>query len=492
MEEKIGYREIFRQKEYMKTIIAAVINRLGDSIDSIAFVWLVYQVTQSAAWSAVIFGVNRIPTVFLQPFAGAAMEGRNKKRIMIITDILRGLCVGIVATAFLLGFLNQWILLVATVIISSAEAFRDPASASLIPKLLDKKYYTFGLSLNSSACSVSELVGLGAAGVLISLFSISTAIYIDMATFFISALIIMTLRVKEELTKDKINAKEYIENLKGGFLYLKDKELLRNLLFLGVFLNAILVPLNSLQAPMVSEVLHSGEVMLSVQSISVSAGMIIGAAAYPYLSRLLSYHRIISIGGYSIAFFYLSLVTAGRFITSTLLLYFIISVVSLWFGAAIAMLNSFSQVERTKNIESAFMARVVAIMSAACVAAMPVASFLIGAFAKFTPTIILFFAAGILDILVCMILCTKKRFPAGNAAAMENAAIEENVTIEENAAIEEKLIVEENVTVEENTIAEENATVEEKVTVEENVTVKENIIVEENVNEEEIADNFAG
>ncbi len=36
--KKIGYKDIFKQKEYMKKMmVAALINRFGDSIDAISF-----------------------------------------------------------------------------------------------------------------------------------------------------------------------------------------------------------------------------------------------------------------------------------------------------------------------------------------------------------------------------------------------------------------------------------------------------------------------
>ena len=57
-ESKVGYRDIFRQTEYMKIMIAALINRFGDSIDAIASTWIVYEITGNAAWSAIIYGVN--------------------------------------------------------------------------------------------------------------------------------------------------------------------------------------------------------------------------------------------------------------------------------------------------------------------------------------------------------------------------------------------------------------------------------------------------
>jgi MFS family permease len=414
-ENKIGYRDIVKQREYMKTVIAAVINRLGDSIDSIAFAWLVYQITQSASWSAIIYGVNRIPTIFLQPFAGAAVEGKNKKAIMIITDVIRGICVGIVATAFLSGFLNQWIMLGCTIVISSAEAFRNPASSALLPKLLDKKYYSFGISFNTSICSLMELVGLGLAGVIISLFSISTAIYIDMVTFFLSALIILTVRTKEgQLTKTKINAKEYIDSLKGGFSYLKDKAFLRYMVSIAVFLNAILVPLNSLQAPLVSEVLHSNEIMLSVINLGLTLGMIVGAVIYPYISTAISSYAIVCFGGYMIGVYFISLVILGKFIHVAMLNFIIVAVVSFVFGLAIALVNTYASIEFMKIIEDDYIARVSAIMNAGCVAALPVVSFIISGITKLASTGIIFLVVGLMDFLVCMVLFGKKKFTAMN------------------------------------------------------------------------------
>ncbi|MFV0343812.1 MAG: MFS transporter [Anaerocolumna sp.] len=420
-EEKIGYRQIFRQKEYMKTVIAAVINRFGDSIDSIAFTWLVYQITQSAAWSAIIFGVNRIPTILLQPFAGAAIEGKNKKRIMILTDLIRGFCVGFVATGFLCGFLNQWILLFASVLISCAEAFRGPASQSLLPKLLDKKYYALGLSLNSSACNVMELIGLGMAGAIISIFSVSTAIYIDMITFFLSALIILTVRVHEnKIEQEKVNITGYIDTLRGGFNYLKNNAILKYFILLAVFLNAILVPFNSLQAPLITEVLKVNEIMLSILGISITLGMIIGAAIYPHFSNRLSKRFIASLGSYSIGIFYLVLVLTGRFITSEILIYSIIAISALLQGVGVATLTTFFNVEFMKNVKEDYIARVSAIFSACAVSAIPITSFVISFLAKFTPTVVIFLIAAIADISISILLCSKKRLNSIEHNAKEN------------------------------------------------------------------------
>ena len=68
---KAKYSELFKNKNFMRLFIADMINRFGDSIDSIALTWVVYFITGSASWSALIFGLNRIPSILIQPLAGA-------------------------------------------------------------------------------------------------------------------------------------------------------------------------------------------------------------------------------------------------------------------------------------------------------------------------------------------------------------------------------------------------------------------------------------
>lgn len=76
--EKVGYRNLLKQREYMKIMVAALINRFGDSIDAIASTWIVYELTGSAAWSAVIFGVNKVPSVIVTP-ACRCVGGRQEE-----------------------------------------------------------------------------------------------------------------------------------------------------------------------------------------------------------------------------------------------------------------------------------------------------------------------------------------------------------------------------------------------------------------------------
>jgi DHA3 family macrolide efflux protein-like MFS transporter len=212
------------EKEYSKIIFSNIIGRFGDSIDSIAYGWMVYELTGSTSWLALIYGVNSLPTILLQPFAGALVEFFDKRVTVILCDIGRGcvvLCTGIM---LILGILQPWHLLILTFLNSCFESYRIPSSLSIIPLVLDKQEYNLGLSLNQSASRIFELIGLGCAGAIIGVLGSGGAIIVDALTFFISAILFYLLKVptsKKNAQHEKINVKSYCADLYGGIQYFK-------------------------------------------------------------------------------------------------------------------------------------------------------------------------------------------------------------------------------------------------------------------------------
>lgn len=71
MGNSIYLKMLKQEKQYRFVILANIISRFGDSIDSIAYSWLVYGLTNSKSWLAITVGVNMIPTILFHPFGGA-------------------------------------------------------------------------------------------------------------------------------------------------------------------------------------------------------------------------------------------------------------------------------------------------------------------------------------------------------------------------------------------------------------------------------------
>ena len=73
------YKKFFLNKDFMKLTAANMINAFGDSVDGVAFTWLTYEISQSAALSAVVAALNILPTALFQPIAGPIAERCREK-----------------------------------------------------------------------------------------------------------------------------------------------------------------------------------------------------------------------------------------------------------------------------------------------------------------------------------------------------------------------------------------------------------------------------
>jgi DHA3 family macrolide efflux protein-like MFS transporter len=411
MESEItSYRPLKAEKEYLKLIAANVINRFGDSIDGIAIAWLMYQITHSAALMALILGLNYVPTILLQPFTGAMVEHLSKKRVMVLFDIGRGLVVAVTAAIYLLGHLTPALLTVMMLLISTLEAFRSPAGSAIVPLLLKPELYRVGSALNQTASRITELVGLALAGGVVALFGCQGALLIDAATFFLSALIIGFIRVKEELPEEKVSLKSTAKSFLEGLSLMKTNRVLVILLLIGALMNFLFVPLNAYAAPFIADYLKGGAETLSLINIVLVLSLGLGSFVAPKITKVSGKTQLIACGILeSIALIAFAL---SGYLEPKLLQYAVLlgSCVLLGFGAGI--INVVYNAAFLRLIPAEFMARLSGISTALIVCSMPIGSFICSALAAVLPVPVAILASGVMSIELYLLLTRVKSLDA--------------------------------------------------------------------------------
>lgn len=399
--EKISYQTIFKETEYIKIICANIINRFGDSIDAIALTWLIYQLSNSPSLSALTYGINFLPSIILQPIAGAFVENKNKKNIMILCDILRGIIVTFIAIATMEKFIQPWMLIICTVLISTVESLRVPCGLSIVPLLLTEEKYSYGMSLSNTCSTVSELIGTAIAGVFIGLLGIGGAILIDTATFFLSALIIFFTKIPYVSSKHSSSTKQ---NFKEGLSYLFHNKIILTFCLVACYLNAVFVPLNSLQSALTIDVYHLDATVLSVLGISLTIGMGIGSFIYPMIAEKINIKVSILGCNFILGFFYFGCIFANQFTSNLFFFYLFISLICFIFGLSVTLMSSTISVNLLKIVNQNYISRIYGIFSAICVAAMPITSFILSGLTLFFSISQIFIGFGSFTLLVSIIL----------------------------------------------------------------------------------------
>ena len=415
------YGEIIKEREYRKLIFATVINRFGDSVDAIAFTWLVYQITHSAAWSAIVFALNTLPNVVVQPFAGAIVEKMDKKHVIVATHLLRAVIITLFALLYRAGLVNALVMAIFTLVITTVESFNLPATSAFTIQVVKKEHMTCGMSLNSMLSSAASLAGTGAAGVIIATAGVSAAMMIDVVTFGVAAVLISAMKAgrakvteatQNEVSKTKSatgeteNKKEQskIEFFLDGFRYVASSRVICNYGLLAVALNFMLIPINALQAPIASEIFKMGGEILSIAAFAAIGG-IAGSAFVPVLSQKLSPLKMIMFGTSLLGAGMLGMACGGVFVGNNIACYVDVAASFFILMVAASIIGGTINIQFMKNADPKYIARAAAVMGACGTACMPVGSLLLSAVVTKVSTgvILVFcviFAIAILAILV--------------------------------------------------------------------------------------------
>lgn len=282
------YSALRGEREYFKLLAANAVNRFGDSVDSIAFSLLMYEVTGSASMMALLLTVNYLPTIVLQPIAGALVDRMNKKAVMVWMDFARGAVVAFIVLLLYLDALSTAALFICVALISTLETLRIPAGACAMPALLEKEKYTVGVALNGGAGQVCTVVGLALAGPIVEGLGMEWAFAIDMGTFFFSGAAIAALKMKLPPRHDaqKVSVRAVGRDMAEGLRYLKGSKLLWALTLLGMALNFIATPVNTFYTPFVTDDLGGGATLLSATQLVLVGGVALGALMVPWLEKL--------------------------------------------------------------------------------------------------------------------------------------------------------------------------------------------------------------
>lgn len=408
--KKDQYADILKEKTYRKLLISNVINRFGDSIDAIAFTWLVYSVTGSAAWASFIYGLNLLPNIFLQPFFGPVVEKMNKKHVIVATHLLRGSVILIFSLIYMCSKVTPYLMAAFTLIITSVESFNLPAASSIIPEVLSADKLTKGLSLNSILSGMASLAGTGAAGIIIATAGVQTAMFLDVLSFFIAAGIVLSMKMVYRENTIADHSENYLSMLKNGVSYLIHNHILVSYCILAVGLNFFIVPLNALQGPIAKEIYGQGSELLSVIGMAESVGSILGSAAVPKLMERSSSKTIFFLWGSMIGISMIVLsrgtVVSGMLIPGLLLA----GICCFVMGFSAGIMNGTVNIQFLRYCSKDYIARAGALLGAAAVAASPIASFLVSAASSFITTASLLCCSGIMAVLFIAVTTKNLKF----------------------------------------------------------------------------------
>ncbi|CAN5793376.1 hypothetical protein BH23DEI1_BH23DEI1_16320 [soil metagenome] len=265
---------IFRNPRFRLMWSAQLISTIGDSLIDIAAAILVYRITGSALAVGFVLMATAAPSLVLGLFAGVFVDRYDRKTIMIVCDVLRGLFVLTIPFLISLGII--WIYL-AVAVISAIGTFFGPAHASVLPDIASDEELAAANSMLSISGFGSTALGFAAGGLIASGASIEWAFYINAATFFVSAILLSRIDIPKVSVEAATSSQSVLRNLGAGLGYLWERDVLRSFLLVSVGVAVAFGLHNSLLLPFAVTALTASEWVFGVQEALTSVAFVIAA-----------------------------------------------------------------------------------------------------------------------------------------------------------------------------------------------------------------------
>ena len=184
-----GYGELLRTSRAFRLLwFAQIASLFGDWFNVIASSTLLAQLTGAGVALGALFAIRMLGSFFASPLAGVLADRYNRKRILIVTDLLRA--------AVVLGLLlvrepqHVWLLFVLTGVQVGIGGVFFPVRVAMLPEVASRRLLGPANALSSATWSTMLAVGAAAGGLFAGVFGIAAAFVLDAATYVLSALLL--------------------------------------------------------------------------------------------------------------------------------------------------------------------------------------------------------------------------------------------------------------------------------------------------------------
>jgi len=288
-----------RFRDFQLLLVGRFITSLGDQMVSFAIGWELWLRTHNELALGLVGLVQVIPVILFSLPGGHVADQYNRKRIVLVTQILLALC------AVGLGLLSAAQGPIALVYlclfgIGLARAFNNPATSTLLPQTVPPHVFTSAATWSSSAWQLAAVIGPAIAGLVVALLNSVTVIYWFDAAAALTFLALVALIKGRQLALSRKAAT--LDSLGEGIRFIRSTKVILAAITLDMFA-VLLGGAVTLLPVYATDILRVGPEGLGLMRAAPSIGALIMAVMLAHLPPFRRAGRtlLIAVAGFGIA-----------------------------------------------------------------------------------------------------------------------------------------------------------------------------------------------
>lgn len=275
--------KLHQLKDFLILWSTQSMSQLGSSITAFALTLWLYEKTGSSLSTAALTICSYAPYVMMSIFAGALTDRFDKKKTMLICDVLAVTCTIAVYLLYRTEHLMVWHLYALNAVSGLMNTVQQPASEVAMTLIVPEKYYQKTSALRSLSRSLISVLNPLIATALYSFAGLNGVVAVDVGSFMIA---FVALQFFVKIPESRGEKKESVLLLaKGGIEFLKKTPMIMTLLLFMAGINLVSSAFDATLPGYVIPNPKGGQAILGIVTSCSGVAMIIGSLIASYLPK---------------------------------------------------------------------------------------------------------------------------------------------------------------------------------------------------------------
>jgi MFS family permease len=266
-----------RNRDFALLWMGQTVSLAGNGLFAVALPLEVFRLTGSSLDLALIVTARTLAEVFLLLAGGTLVDRMSRRLVMLVSDGVSGVAVGLVALLIAAGAANLAALAALSAVFGIASAFFRPASTAINRDILPTDMLMSASSLTSLSQTLAQfLLGPLAGGILLTLTGPTWAFGLDAVSFAVGAACLAAMHRTERPTTTRSSI---VDGVRDGLRYCRSQSWLWWSMIAAGLANVVcFAPFLIMQPLLVNQVFHAGPLVLGAMYAANGLGAAIAAA----------------------------------------------------------------------------------------------------------------------------------------------------------------------------------------------------------------------
>jgi MFS family permease len=273
----------FRHRNYRILFPANAVSNIGSWAQRIAQDWLVLELTNNnGTYLGLVTAVQFAPVLFFSLHGGKLADRFNKRKVLILTNILGGSASLALGALVMTEHIALWHVFVLAAVLGISTAIDAPVRQSFTTEVVGQTDLPNAVSLNSANFNAGRLVGPALSGGLIAAFGTGPSFIINGLSYFFVIAALLRLNEKAFFHLDRAKSDG---NIREGIAYAKARPDIYVVMLMVFFLATFGLNFQIFNALMATQEFGLGPASFGLMGTFIAIGSLSGAIGSARLER---------------------------------------------------------------------------------------------------------------------------------------------------------------------------------------------------------------